>query len=177
VARTDRLVSHDPTWAQQFREEAERLSSVFGEQLVAIHHIGSTAISGMIAKPIIDTLVEVHNIASVDSLNEAMCQLGYTPRGELGIPGRRYFRKGGEEIHTYHVHVFEIGHSEVRRHLGFRDYLIAHPLEAQAYGRLKQMLAVQYRQQTARYTDAKSGFIEEMDRRARSWQSPRSCCQ
>ncbi len=169
MGRTVRMVAHDPQWAQQFCEEAGRLAPVFGEQLVAMHHIGSTAISGIVAKPIIDILVEVRDIASVDSLNEPMRRLGYTARGELGIPGRRYFRKGSEEEHTHHVHAFQAGHLEVQRHLLFRDYLIAHPLEAQAYGRLKHMLAVQYREHPEAYTNRKSSFIEEMDRRARQW--------
>jgi GrpB-like predicted nucleotidyltransferase (UPF0157 family) len=163
-------VIHDVEWADWFSEEAQRLAPIFGEQLVAIHHIGSTAISGIVSKPIVDFLVEVRDIALVDSLNEAMRLLGYSPRGELGIPGRRYFRKGSEEMHTHHVHVFQTDNPEVQRHLGFRDYLIAHPLEAQAYGRLKQLLAAQYRSHPERYTDAKSGFIEEMDRRAKYWE-------
>ena len=169
MVRTVRVVAHSPDWVQAFRREAAELCSVFGERQVAVHHIGSTAIEHIVAKPIIDILVEVRDIGAVDELNEGMCQLGYTPRGELGIPGRRYFSKGSESIHSHHVHVFQTGHPEVERHLLFRDYLCAHPLEAQAYGRLKEILAVQYRRDTDGYTVAKSGFIEEMDRRARHW--------
>jgi GrpB-like predicted nucleotidyltransferase (UPF0157 family) len=117
----------------------------------------------------------VHDIALVDSLNEAMRGLGYTPRGELGIPGRRYFRKGSKEVHTHHVHVFKADHPEVRRHLQFCDYLSANPLEAQAYGRLKQLLAAHCRRAPECYTHAKSGFIEEMDRRARDWTEDQGC--
>jgi GrpB-like predicted nucleotidyltransferase (UPF0157 family) len=149
--------------------EADQLAIVLGDEVVAIHHIGSTAIPNTWAKPIIDILVEVHDIERIDEFNEAMLQQGYKPRGEFGIPGRRYFRKGSDEARTHHVHAFQTGHPEVRRHLNFRDYLISHPEEAQAYGRLKGILARQFPEVIDTYTEGKSGFIEEMDRRARAW--------
>ena len=147
------------------------MAVAFGDQAIAIHHIGSTCIPDVPAKPIIDILIEVHDIETVDHLNEQMRSLGYEPRGELGIAGRRYFRKRNDGEHTRHVHVFQTGHAEVERHLSFRDFLIAHPEEAQAYGRLKGMLASQFAEDRGRYTEAKSGFIEEMVRRARAWKA------
>lgn len=145
------------------------MAIVLGDEVVAIHHIGSTAIPNTWAKPIIDILVEVHDIERIDEFNEEMLQRGYMPRGEFGIPGRRYFRKGSDEARTHHVHAFQTGHPEIERHLNFRDYLIAHPEEAQAYGRLKGILARQFPEAIGCYTEAKSGFIEEMDRRASAW--------
>jgi GrpB-like predicted nucleotidyltransferase (UPF0157 family) len=171
VARKIEVVSHEPSWAKSFREEVDELAVALGDAVVAIHHIGSTAIPNIKAKPIIDILIEVHDIEKVDECNSEMRQRGYEPKGEFGIRGRRYFRKGRDEQHTHHVHVFQTGHPEVERHLNFRDYLVAHPEEARAYARLKEMLGSQFAQDRGRYTEGKSGFIEEMDRRARAWKA------
>ena len=171
MARKIEVVLHDPSWAKSFREEVDDLAVALGDAVVAIHHIGSTAIPNIKAKPIIDVLIEVRDIEKVDDLNEQMRLLGYEPKGELGIAARRYFRKGRDEQHTHHVHVFQTGHPEVERHLNFRDYLVAHPEEERAYARPKEMLASQFGQDRGRYTEGKSGFIEEMDRRARAWKA------
>ena len=87
------LEAYNPDWPHLFEKEAKQLSEVFGEILVNIHHIGSTSIPMTCAKPVIDILVEVTNIESVDSRNPMLIELGYVPRGEAGIEGRRYFRK------------------------------------------------------------------------------------
>ena len=84
------VVPHDPAWAGAFEDEAALLRPVFGDNLVAMHHIGSTAIPGIHAKPVIDMLPVVKDIAAVDSLNPQMEALGYEPMGEYGIPGRRF---------------------------------------------------------------------------------------
>lgn len=168
-----RVVPHEAHWARLFAEEAKVLRGVFGDELVAIHHIGSTAIPSTSAKPIIDILMEVRDIEKTDGFNEAMRRLAYEPKGEFGIPGRRYFRRGSHSGPTHHVHAFQTGHPEVERHLAFRDYLIAHPPEAQAYGRLKEMLARQCEQDRESYNNLKSGFIQEIDRRARAWREAR----
>ncbi len=99
--------------------------------MLAILHMGSTAISGSKAKPIIDLLVEVASIERVDACQADMAALGYAAHGEYGIPGRRYFSRSVGEQHTHHVHVYERGHEDIQRQLRFRDYLIAHPEESQ----------------------------------------------
>lgn len=98
-----------------------------------IHHIGSTSVPGLMAKPVIDILVEVGTINVVDSYNEAMKkQIGYLPKGENGIPNRRYFSKGGDN-RTHQVHVYQQGDEKIASHLMFRDYLITHPKVASEY--------------------------------------------
>ena len=82
-------VPHDPGWRDAFEAQARNISAVPGENLVAIHHIGSTAIPGILAKPVIDGLVEVRNIRVVDAQGLAMEALGYGVMGEFGIPPRR----------------------------------------------------------------------------------------
>jgi len=122
-----------------YEEEAIKLRRIFGEQLVAIHHIGSTSIPGLEAKPIIDIMPVVEDINSVDEHNESMREIGYEPKGENGIPERRYFQKGGDN-RSHHVHIFQVGSPHVERHLAFRDYLRTHPIEAREYGDFKQKL-------------------------------------
>ncbi|MEW6227468.1 MAG: GrpB family protein [Bacillota bacterium] len=85
---------YNPAWPRDFREEAERLRAVFGREVVYIHHIGSTAVPGLAAKPIVDILPVVRDIDAADRLNGNMETLGYEPMGEFGLPGRRYFRSG-----------------------------------------------------------------------------------
>ena len=167
------LTSHNPTWPQQFEAEATTLTSIFGQNLSAIHHIGSTAVPGIQAKPIIDMMPIVWDIEQVDGLNEAMTECGYIHRGEHGIPGRRYFRKGSDQHHTHHIHVFQTGHPDIARHLLFRDYLRTYPDKAQAYDQLKTELAQQYRNDTVAYTAGKSDFIQTLDQEAAGWQHER----
>ena len=152
-----------------YDKEAESVKSALGNLAVRIHHIGSTAIPSTCAKPIIDILVEAAEIESIDSRNDAMIELGYEPRGEFGIPGRRYFSKGTDEKRTHHVHIFQVGGPQVDRHLNFRDYLIAHPDMAREYCRIKKQLAVQYPNDIGNYSDGKSEFINDIDQRALKW--------
>ncbi|MDT4952260.1 MAG: hypothetical protein QOJ02_398 [Acidobacteriota bacterium] len=166
------VVPHDPQWRDVFESEAKHVAAALGENVVAIHHIGSTAISNIYAKPIIDLLVEVGDITEVDGQSSAMESLGYEVMGEYGIPGRRYFRKDNQEgIRTHHIHAFETGSAEVERHIAFRDYMIAHPVDAQRYSELKRKLAEEHPQSIDGYMDGKDGFIKEMDRRAARWRT------
>ena len=132
------VVDYRPEWAEAFQREAARIAKVLGENMVAIHHIGSTSVPGLCAKPIIDIMPVVRDIGAVDECNEGFIALGYTPMGEFGIPGRRYFHKGGDE-RTHHVHVFAEENKEaIERHLAVPAYLRAHADEARAYGELKK---------------------------------------
>lgn len=165
------VVLHDPRWQAAFRAEEESVSRSLGHDIVVvIHHIGSTAIPGIYAKPVIDMLLEVKCLEAVDSRSPAMVALGYEVMGEYGIPGRRYFRKGNEMgVRTHHIHAFEGGSPEIARHLAFRDYMIAHPQDAQRYSELKRQLATAHPWDIGAYMDGKDGFIKEIDRKAAQW--------
>lgn len=166
------VVPHNPQWRDAFEAEAKPVAVALGENVVAIHHIGSTAIPDIYAKPVVDLLVEVGDITEVDGRSSAMESLGYEVMGEYGIPGRRYFRKDNREgIRTHNIHAFEAGSTEVERHLAFRDYMIAHPGEARRYSELKMKLAEAHPQSMDGYMDGKDGFIKEMDRRAARWRT------
>jgi GrpB-like predicted nucleotidyltransferase (UPF0157 family) len=163
------IVPYDPTWPHQFDQEARHLTAAFGRNLITIHHIGSTSVPGLPAKPIIDLMPVVHDLDRIADAEAALIALGYTPRGENGIPGRRYFSKHIENNHTHHVHTYQAGHHEVTTHLNFRDYLRAHPQTAAAYGRLKATLAQQFPQDILAYTNAKAPFITDTLQKAAAW--------
>ena len=165
------VVPHDPAWRGKFEDESKQVALAFGENLVAIHHIGSTAIPNIHAKPIIDMLVEVKDIAKVDKLCDAIAALGYEVMGEFGIPGRRYFRKHDTTgTRTHHIHTFALSSStEITRHLAFRDYMIAHSEDAHKYSELKRQLAKQYPDDINGYMDGKDGFIKDMQTKAVAW--------
>ena len=168
------VVPHDPGWRDAFEAEAKLVAAALGENVVAVHHIGSTAIPDIYAKPVIDLLVEVRDLTEVDGRSPAMGSIGYEVLGEYGISGRRSFRKDDERgVRTHQVHVFEAGSAEVVRHLAFRDYMIAHPGDAQKYSELKRRLAEEHPQNMDGYMDGKDGFIKEMDRRAARWRTSR----
>jgi GrpB-like predicted nucleotidyltransferase (UPF0157 family) len=164
------VIPHNREWRQAFEFEAKRVTDALGENVVAIHHIGSTAIPSIYAKPIIDLLVEVKDIVKVDEQNSSMKALGYEVMGEFGIPGRRFFRKDNQEgDRTHHIHTFEVDSDQVERHLAFRDYMIAHPKDAQRYSELKRGLAREFPTNIDEYMNGKDGFIREMDKKAAQW--------
>ncbi|CAN5634581.1 GrpB family protein [soil metagenome] len=167
--REVRVVPHDPTWTEKFETEAAVLRSALGGEVLAVHHIGSTAVPDLPAKPTIDVLVEVREIGKVDGFDGAMAERGYEARGEHGIPGRRFFTKDRGSRRTHNVHVFEAGTPEVERHLVFRDYLIQHPETARAYGTLKRDLAKEFPTDIEAYMDGKDAFVKEIEREVLSW--------
>jgi GrpB-like predicted nucleotidyltransferase (UPF0157 family) len=168
------VVPHDPAWKHAFEVETARIANVLGDVFVSAHHIGSTAIPGIVAKPVIDILLEVDDVARLDTRTHALKQLGYEAKGEFGIPGRRYFRKDDASgARTHQVHAFQAGNPELERHLAFRDYMIAHPDEARAYGALKKQLATAHPDDIEAYMDGKDSYIKEQERKALGWSARR----
>ncbi|MCG3087193.1 GrpB family protein [Sporosarcina cyprini] len=162
------VLPYSNVWPSKFQEAAKELQGVFGSELIAIHHIGSTSVVGLSAKPIIDIMPVVKEIAKIDSFHDAMQELGYEAKGENGIAGRRYFQKGGDD-RTHHVHVYEEESPEIGRHLAFRDYLRAHPDMAEKYGELKEELAMRYPSDIAAYIGGKERLALEIEREALEW--------
>jgi len=160
--RTIEVIPYSEEWQQNFNDEAESLKDIFGTVLCALHHIGSTAVPGIMAKPIIDILGVTSDIDAIDSFNEVMREHGYIPKGEFGIAGRRFFIKGDEINRTHHLHMFAADDDQLKRHLNFRDYLIAHPHAASYYSELKRMLAAKYPNDIESYMDGKNDFIKRI---------------
>ncbi|WP_285769065.1 GrpB family protein [Peribacillus sp. SI8-4] len=162
------VVAHKKEWQSVFRDECESLEAIFGNELIKVSHIGSTAIRAILAKPVIDILAVVRSIDRIGDFTKQMERIGYEARGENGIAGRRFFSKGGNE-RSHHIHMFQYGHEEIARHLAFRDYMLAHPQEAEAYSQLKRRLAAEFPEDIKEYVNGKNEFIKMIDEKARRW--------
>jgi len=162
MTRLIEVVSYNPDWTNQYSVEAKSITATINNELIEIHHIGSTAIKGIFAKPIIDILAVVKNISAIDRLNQRMIVIGYRPMGEYGIEGRRFFIKGTDELRTCHLHVFQLNNPRITQHLYFRDYLITNPSIAEQYSNLKRRLAQECSHDINRYMDGKNPFIESI---------------
>ena len=137
----DHVVPHRPEWKHAFLCEAHAIQSGLSGTEIELHHIGSTSIEGILAKPIIDILGAVSDLKEIDSKSGAFEGLGYEVMGAFGIAGRRYFRKvDGLGKRTHHLHIFQTGSAHIERHLAFRDYLVEHPGKAAEYSALKAKL-------------------------------------
>lgn len=133
------IVAYDPTWPQRFAAESEALAGGLAHEAVAIHHVGSTAIPRLPAKPIIDILIEARTYPPSGMFVAALATLGYEAMGESGVPGRHWFRKGRPR--THHVHVTPVDGDVARQMLALRDWLRSHAEDAAEYARLKQRAA------------------------------------
>ena len=163
-----RVVKYNPDWMQEFNAESKALQRQLGGVINHIHHIGSTAVPGLMAKPIIDILLEVNSLTELDHQSYKMESLGYEVMGEFGIKGRRYFRKGGDH-RTHQIHAFEAGDPNLIRHLAFRDYLIEHPAVAAEYGALKLKIAERCHNDIEKYGDGKDAFVKYHEAIALEW--------
>ena len=164
------VVPSQEDWPIRYQEEAALLRQILGPELLAIHHIGSTAVPGLEAKPIIDILPVVQEISRVDIYQSPLEAAGYEYLGEFGLPGRRYLRKGGVE-RTHQVHFFGVAQAkEIQRHLAVRDYLRSHPQIAAAYGALKEKLTKAFPWDIDGYCQGKAAFMEELEQEALAWQ-------
>ncbi len=163
------VVPYDPSWPSRYRREAALLREALGDCLVEIHHIGSTSVPGLWAKPIIDILPVVTAVEEADRRRAALEALGYEYLGEFGIPGRRYLRKGGEH-RTHQVHLFgQESRDEIRRHLAVPAYLRCHPDAARDYAQLKRRLARRFPRDIDGYCDGKDAFVKALERAALDW--------
>jgi GrpB-like predicted nucleotidyltransferase (UPF0157 family) len=164
------LAPHSPMWAAAFEREASAISNALSDLSIELHHIGSTAIPGIVAKPVIDMLGIVPAVEELDVRAHRFAALGYEALGEFGILGRRYFRKNAPDgTRTHQLHAFAVGSSEIQRHLDFRDYLRAFPSEAAAYAALKQELAGRCGSDMHAYGDGKTEFIRAAEHCAAAW--------
>lgn len=169
MPRKVEVVPYHPDWPTQFEAEAALLRQIFGDEMLSIHHFGSTSIPGISAKPIIDILLIVRNIEQVDMLNPQLAAMGYRGVGEYGIPGRRFFYKGSDELRTHHLHIYQNGSPHILRHLAFRDYMRTHPIPARAYARLKEQLATEFPENMEAYIAGKNAFVKEQEQLAVAW--------
>jgi GrpB-like predicted nucleotidyltransferase (UPF0157 family) len=157
-----RVVAYDPTWPARFEAERRLLEAAIGDWVVGgIHHVGSTAVPGLAAKPVIDILVGVRDLASSRGCFEPLAKIGY-----LYAPYRaremHWFCKPTPTRRTHHLHLVPHASRRFRDELAFCDYLRSHPDAAGEYAALKRRLASRFEHDREAYTDAKATFIRDV---------------
>lgn len=154
----------DPRWAGEYASEAARLRMALAPLPAIIDHIGSTAVDGLVAKPIVDILIQITDLKNIDDRATRFEEMGYDARGEYGIVGRRYFSKAVNTgiVTGFHVHIFEAGHYQARRHLAFRDCMRLRPDLARAYSSLKQSIANREGQLPPDYAARKALYVDSI---------------
>lgn len=162
MSLTSHISDYDPHWPAMFEAERVRIQDKLGDLVREIHHVGSTAVPGMKAKPEIDILIVVKRIGDIDPINAGMAELGYDVRGECGIEGRYYYSKNIQTARTHKAHVCEGSHSNVSRQIAFRDFMRDHPKDADEYAELKTRLAKSNTKGIAEYLDSKRSYIERI---------------
>lgn len=159
---------HKSEWESTARQTIELLKSIFLDVAVDVQHVGSTAIRGICAKPIIDIVVGVSDLNKMLALNDVLEQNGILFRGQ-DHPGQYLYICGKDDWITHHIHTTTYGSEAWHNYVNMRDYLISHPDEAQAYSKLKESLAVQYAGERKTYTAMKGDFINNILTKAREW--------
>jgi len=178
------IADYDPRWSERFERERALILRACGERaFVAVEHIGSTAVPGLAAKPIIDIMPGLRSIDDAPPLIPRLQSIGYeyVPEFERpnefdeGMPSRRYFRKDEQRARAFDVHMVEVGSDFWRDQIVFRGYLRDHPDVAAAYARLKRDLAADFNATLTAtsnanrgYTDRKTGFVLNVLAKART---------
>lgn len=160
------IESYCSEWREYFTQEAGLIQSVVGIFITVVEHIGSTAVPGLAAKPIIDMLIGVKSLVDSPHFIAPLQQLGYVyvPEHEAELPERRYLYKQANSEDTFHLHMVEPESEFFSRHIAFRDYLRSHPEAVAAYAALKLKLAREFGSDRAGYTDAKTEFILSIEK-------------
>jgi len=164
--RAIRIVEHHPAWPSLADAEMRRIADALGEVAVRVDHVGSTAVPGLAAKPIIDLQLSVTAIDRVEIYREPLERLGYLFVPDPESPDVHLFAKPAERPRTHHLHVCESGSGHERRHLAVRDFLRANPSEAAEYEALKRRLAAEHPEDRLAYIDAKEAFMAALEARA-----------
>lgn len=163
-----KLMPHDPHWAEQADVETARLLEAVGPAISSIHHIGSTSIPGIRAKPIIDLMGVCPDLATIEAARPQIEALGYAWHGEYGLAGRRFctLTDPNSGLRKFHLHCYAKGDHSIRRHLAFREYLRARPEKADAYEEMKIGCAKKHPKNSHAYTECKDRWIKRVEAEA-----------
>ena len=165
VTRHVVVVPYDERWVRDFSDIAREIRENLGELALDIEHVGSTAVPGLSAKPIIDIDVIIRDHAAFNAVVSALEAIGYHHEGDLGIAGREAFGyEGKSHLQKHHLYVCPQDSTELKRHIAFRDYLRAHPGAVKEYSRIKEAGAALHPYDINSYIAHKSPFIESIYR-------------
>lgn len=159
------VVNHNPKWLQLFSAEKEKIKSAINKPGFSIEHIGSTAVTGLVAKPVIDIQLGINNWIELDTIRPALINLAYEYFGEAGVPGRHYFRK--RQSNAFNVHVMLQGSELWDNNILIRDYLKNNKATADKYGRLKLLSIERGVTTLLAYSEHKNQFINELINKAK----------
>ena len=158
------IEDYDPRWPQLFEMLRSPIAAVLDGLAISIEHVGSTAVPGLAAKPVIDIDVLLKSSTELAVVIRKLTDLGYEHRGDLGVNGREAFRANSAVV-QHHLYVCPLGSLEFERHIAFRNYLRAHPADANAYALLKRRLARKFGSDREGYNEAKTEFVQRILRR------------
>jgi GrpB-like predicted nucleotidyltransferase (UPF0157 family) len=164
-----RIVDHDPAWAGLAGQELRRIEAALGDVAVRLEHVGSTAVPGLAAKPILDLQLSVDAIDPPERYVVPLEALGYLFVPEPESPDYHFFAKPPERPRTYHLHVCQAGSEHELRHVAVRDFLRSHAGEAERYAALKREVAARHPQDRLAYIDGKDAYVTALEGRALSW--------
>jgi GrpB-like predicted nucleotidyltransferase (UPF0157 family) len=171
--KTLTLSRHQSIWSEQYLFLKQEIESLMGEGDFVIHHIGSTAIQGLVAKPVIDILVEIKDVTMIDNNVDKWNALNFVNKGENGIANRRYLYKGECE-RIAQVHIYSVGDPNIERHIAVRDYLISHSKEASKYAQVKKEGFDRANGNSKYYVNYKAKFMAQLEQKALLWWNRKS---
>lgn len=156
-------------WPLEFEREAGRLRGYFKDEIITIHHIGSTSVPGLAAKPVIDLLPVIRDIKAADTLTPLLEKEGYRAWGEYGLTGRRFFTKDRNGYRTHNIHIYEEGNLDILRHVAFCAFLRAHPDTCKEYEAVKRIAYAKHPANIDAYNDAKNDWIKALETKTIEW--------
>lgn len=172
TSHTDRkytIEEYRPEWKTTFDTEADRIRRVFGDDIIAIEHVGSTSVPGMAGKPCIDMDVVIKDISRIAAHEQQLEKLGYEALGELVAKNAFFFGKEKNNARIFNLDVMEVSHSELKKTVAVRDYLRAHPDEVKGYSDLKRALFDEYANDYGSYRRRKDIYMKSLEKKAHSW--------
>ena len=164
---TVKLQKWSPSWRTYFERESSFLRKLLGDKVIDIQHIGSTAVEGLVAKPIIDMLMGVKSLEIVKGIGTLLKQNGYEYRANGSEDGQIFYVKGSEDNRTHYLHIVEVNSDNWDEYVLFRDYLLLNKKEKKAYNDIKRDLAEKHADDREMYTKGKAKFVSGIIKRAK----------
>jgi GrpB-like predicted nucleotidyltransferase (UPF0157 family) len=163
-----RIVDHDPAWRTEAEAEIEQVRGALGDLAIRVDHIGSTAVPGLAAKPIIDLQASVSSVAPIETYADPLERLGYLFGPDPEFSDWHFFAKPPQRPRTHHLHVVAAGSDHERRHLAVRDHLRSHPDEAATYAALKRRVVAEHPDDRLAYIEGKAAYMAALEAQALS---------